>query len=199
MPTLAERKDGIPYVRHFYRDHATWQIDAEGVRLLRIYGIVPEMHFSTTLFMQLYMMNLVYTGAARPASDPIKWAPPSTPLDIELDQRVRSLYRLLCSNDLPAAFKFVASDTDSSLTFDEFASQVTRQRGFHLVAWRVKAVGSSAWSDSEFHPRAIHSGRALVTFDLEDQDGAREKHVDEFELWFHIDGQWYWLWRPWSP
>ena len=63
MPRLLEPSDGCRYVHHFYRDHATWQVDRRGVLFLRERGINDGDKFSTELFMDMWQRGLVYTEA----------------------------------------------------------------------------------------------------------------------------------------
>ena len=65
MPRLVERSDGCHYIRHFYRDHATWQIDRKGVLFLRERGVNTGDKFPTELFMEMWEGGLVYTEAGR--------------------------------------------------------------------------------------------------------------------------------------
>lgn len=63
MPRLVERKDGCHYIRHFYRDSATWQVDRKGVFFLRERGVNVGDLFPTELFMEMWELGLVYTEA----------------------------------------------------------------------------------------------------------------------------------------
>lgn len=63
MPRLLERSDGCHYIRHFFHDHATWQVDRKGVLFLRERGVNDGDKFPTELFMDTWQLGLVYTEA----------------------------------------------------------------------------------------------------------------------------------------
>lgn len=63
MPSLKQRADGCCIVHAHYREYATWQIDRKGVFYLRDRGVGIGDRFSTDLFMELYVHQLVYTNA----------------------------------------------------------------------------------------------------------------------------------------
>lgn len=65
MPELLERKDGCFYIHHFYRNHSTWQVDRKGIFFLRDRGVNVGDKFSTDLFLEMWRLDLVYTGTSR--------------------------------------------------------------------------------------------------------------------------------------
>ena len=63
MLRLVERSEGCHVIRHFYRDHATWQVDRKGVFFLREHGVSSGYKFPTEVFMEMSERGLVYTEA----------------------------------------------------------------------------------------------------------------------------------------
>lgn len=72
MPRLYQGSDGCYYIRHYYLDFNTWQIDRDGFKYLsENYGIdlgdeFPQ-RFPICGFFELHDLKLIYTGNSRKA------------------------------------------------------------------------------------------------------------------------------------
>jgi hypothetical protein len=195
MPTLNQRIDGCYYVRHFYRDHSTWQVDADGVRYLRDRRIRTGDWFATDVFMEMWARSLVYTGSRPRISQPDS----GTSSDPELEASVEATFKALYRRDYPNVYKTLASATiavNRLMTVEDFASKVAGASERRLISWKVRVIESAELRDDNW-PGDDRTGFVLADFEIEDSSGQREKYLSRQEIWLRTNGVWYWLWRDW--
>jgi hypothetical protein len=181
MPTLMEKKDGLYYVRHYYQQHSTWQIDSDGVSFLEKHGVHPGEQFSTTLFMELWGKGMVYTGTRRPVQR-VGEGGTRSPDDVVLHDRACALLRALHQGKTEEACTFLAPPLQKAR--ERLGAKFPRPE-----KWKIVSFDSMPWQGE-----ATRRGKVVV-----DAEFDRDSSVDDsfFEQdWFQIKGVWYWHWLP---
>jgi hypothetical protein len=164
MPRLMERKDGLYYVRHFYEQNSTWQIDHDGVKTLEKRGVHPGGLLSTDLFMELWMSGMVYVGT-RPVIEPAKVHPePTSPDDRALCERAKALYQVLYEGNIEQAHNFLLPPLRALQTTESFRTELMGRAHLRLTKWKIRSFESETWKGDTW-PKASRIGR--VTADLD--------------------------------
>jgi hypothetical protein len=180
MPTLVEtKKDGHYIVRHLYGQHATWQVNTEGVLFLRRRGVSLGDKFSTDLFMELWKWGMVYVGT-RPPKRASQRVPRSLlPDDRALYDRAHAFYQALYSRNPSAAYTFLLPQIRAPITLAQFEEKLGGQ-GWRLAPWRISDC-LSVPAQSKDWPEARRKG--VVFMDL---GGARKEFY-----WVQLQDVWY--------
>jgi len=190
MPRLEERSDGLYYVRHYYRQHATWQIDDNGVLFLRERGFCPGDMFPTKVFMELWTRGMVYTGTV-PAQIG-QWRPRALSRDdLALRERATALYTALFQHKTEDAYTFLLPRVRASKTLDQFKAQLS-DRFAVLTSWLIRSADSLPCR-CENTPEVTLSGFVIVDLEIQDESGAHHKLYAQQDLWLRWDGMWYLL------
>jgi hypothetical protein len=124
MPTLERRNDGCYYVRHFFREHSTWQVLGEGVHSLGNRGVKEGSWLSTNLFMELWTRRLVYHGNSLPTG-PLPDSRDAAAVT-GLRKRAADFYRLVYSGQVQTAWEMVRDDEHTDAVPESFTSDVNR-------------------------------------------------------------------------
>src|SRR5262245_44724974 len=136
MPTLRRRKDGCCYIHHFYESHHTWQIDGDGVLYLKRRGIRDGDWFSTTLFMKLWSLGLIYHGDVSPNRSPLSLR--VTEAESTVVARIREFHQLIHSSQLDAAWEIVYPDSPERVTPEQF--RIDLMLAGSLASWVIRDV-----------------------------------------------------------
>ncbi len=135
MPTLQTRQDGCRYVRHFYRDHSTWQLTGDGVLFLSHRGFSDEGQlFSTDLFMELWTRGLVYYGAHPPAGERVPCLDSST--TAALRAQVEALYKAVFRADVEIAWQVVRDGEQAEAQAPDVFARYLGQ--YRLATWKLQ-------------------------------------------------------------
>lgn len=199
VPTLEKRiGDGGFYIRHFFRDHHTWQIVGEGVRILAYRGVAAGERFSTDLFMTLWRQRLVYHGNQNQTGS--RLASVDARVKTDLERRITEFYRLVQMGDLDGAWKIVATSTVPEIadcesperTFERFVGDMRR---LNLARWRhidtkVHDFELEVGRENQASWRATRLGCALVRLWLGSGSDCIEREGPQD--WLYSQGQW-WL------
>lgn len=184
-------------MRHFYRENATWQIDADGVRYLADRGIRAGDSFATDVFMQMVVLGLVYTSN-RPRSEQASSASAvSGSSDPELKAGAEAAFRLLYRREYSEVYKLFAPELRSSMTPEDFASRVSGNMERRVTSWKIRLVSSFAVK-SEHLPGIDRIGTVVTDFKLMDHAQQQQQYLGRKELWSRADGVWFWWWRDWG-
>ena len=183
MPTLVEtKKDGHYIVHHLYKQHATWQINAEGVLFLRRRGVSLGDRFSTGLFMELWKWGMVYFGTRPPKHVGPRVPQRLPPDDRALYERAHAFYEALYSCNPRDAYMFLLPQTRAEITLTQFEEKL-RGKERWLTSWKI----NDCWSVPAQIKDSPEARRVGVVF--MDLGGAPElKHK-----WWQIQDVWYWV------
>lgn len=194
MPTLQLRADGCFYIRHFYRDHSTWQVLGEGVRYLERRGFIEGQRFSTDVFMDLYMRGLVYHGEvptqARPQAEPR-----DTHQAAALRSVVREFHQFVHAGAADQAWAAVYQRTQDPEMRSMFCSEVQGLAGNKLSSWTIKdLIIYDMQGESASFPNAKRIGMVIldIRFVAGTPSVSREKELTEY--WLEFDDGWRFAW-----
>lgn len=177
MPTLNRRSDGGYFVRHFYRDHSTWQITGEGVRYLERRRILEDMKFSTDLFVDLWVRRHVFYGQDTP---PAPVAVPDSALEAEVRERARALHTALRAGAVDSALAFVSPFAeDLRLRLERDAARLTGQK---WIIVDVRTMDLSAGLSASFGSR--HA--AFVNVRIGEEKESEQIWFDPEEKWLRF-------------
>lgn len=181
MPTLMEKKDGLYYVRHYYQQHSTWQIDFDGVSFLEKHGVHPGEQFGTTLFMELWEKGMVYTGT-RPPVRPVREVGTRSLDEVALHGRACALLRALHQGKTEEACTFLAPALQE--VKERLGTKFPRPEKWKIVSFDSKPHQGEATRRGKVVVRAQFARDLCVDGAFWEQD------------WFLIAGVWYWYWLP---
>lgn len=192
MPTLQRRIDGCFFIRHFYGDHSTSQIQGDGVRYLEPRNIIEGGWFSTDLFMELWTLGLVYRGDTPPHCSVSILQ--ETVAQAAVRTRVSEFHRLIYLANAQLAWTFVWPDEQAALTFEQFRNAVSNDERCRLVSWYIKDILVYELSP-EFQATVVRAKRlAVVTVEIGLVDSIRGKH-EVTQFWLESNDQWWVRWK----
>lgn len=197
LPRLVQKADGSYIVKHFYRENTTWQIDADGVRYLNARGIRADDLFPTDIFMQLVMLQLVYTGNRPRTSPTISDPVVAGSADPELKGSAESAFRLLFQQQYAELYKILASDIRGTVSLEDFVSRLTGPDKRRVSSWKIRFVASCPIRDENL-PAVDQIGSVVTDFKLTSNARQEEPHLGRRELWTRSNGVWYWWWYDWD-
>jgi hypothetical protein len=198
MPRLVERADGGHFVRHFYRENATWQIESDGVRFLKQHDVTPGQMFQTDLFMMLWVRGMVWTGKRRPRLPVPTYQQPLSEEERDLEIRVKELYKTLFAKDFASAYEFLSRDMPGGLTSEEFVTRFRQRRELVIAEWRIKELFVFPLVDQDGLSSTDRAAQVTMNLTVCDQAGIVTIYNDRNDYWVRVDGRWLWLWRSWE-
>ena len=187
MPTLNRRaEDGVYYVRHFFNQHSTWQIQGEGVHILSHRRVEVGGHFSTDLFMELLAQRLVYHGSTLPSGQ-LRTCP-DPEVKALFHERVADFHDFLHNNELDSAKSLLAP---SVLEDEETASFLKDVERWGLERWKrtdtlLQDVDFEIVEQERVSFKGSKLGTAYITCSLEGEERKLK------QLWLYGKSNW-WL------
>jgi hypothetical protein len=191
MPTLNRRLDGLFFVRHFYGEHHTWQVTSEGVRYLEFRGVGEGVHFTTTLFMEMVVQGLVYTGQ-RPKpgfSGGIR----SAHLPDAMFPIVSSFHQALRQGDVrevTARLWLPPAGQEGRAPVIKLVGDELSDRARLPSSWKLK---DSLTYDLPASEQSSHGGADLLTI-VRVRLTIQESAVEVTEYWLRADSGWHVCW-----
>lgn len=185
MPTLQRRVDGSYYLRHFYRDHNTWQILGAGVRYLERRGIREGDRFATDMFIELWLRQLVYHGDKIPI--PIDEALRDTALEASVRARVKNFHQLLYPGRASDAVSFLLNAEPCLVA--KFCEDAILYCGARWKIADILLYGVPPERRGEFQEARRF---AVVALRITVGD---EPTREIAEYWLEVTDEWYVLWE----
>ncbi|HLY63297.1 MAG TPA: hypothetical protein VKV95_21340 [Terriglobia bacterium] len=197
MPTLQRRiGDGGFFVRHFYRDHNTWQVTGEGVRYLGRREIKEGGRFSTELFMQLWIRGFVYYGNS--PRNPWVEIRQDTVAEAAVRRNVKEFHQLMHSAKPDSAWSLVWQGGPETPTFELFKIEASVDGGTRLDKWKIAdiiGIYELPPEDQSSFDGAKRLATVAVQISLADSASEPCYAGEVKQYWFEFNDHWRIWWR----